>query len=310
MRTFLVSLLLIVSIKVSAQYPFPDKELCDQIAGRTLAVELIKETDDNAKNLNAAIKEVFNQNWKMTPVEFITSKQRQQILDKKDTKYVVLTQAEDLKTIKRTGHIDKYGMRTFARIESVRSFKYTVFSFEYYNFRLLLPTSKKNKLVTQIGFPNGDLSKIDYLFLIQQLNKLIDSSINATPMNEFYNVDRNIEAIKGKNLVILSDFIKPKEVEKISENYDYKYELVDFTAYEDVILNKKPGNCYTRIIWSNQHEIYMWVIVDAENGDILSLMSFGGVKFGSHHTANDIIKAGHFKYVYNNKAQKFNDRYN
>lgn len=310
MRTFLVSLLLIVAIKVSAQYPFPDKAFCEQIAGRTLAVELIKETDQNAKNVNAAIKEIFDEYWKFTPVEYVTTKRRIDILSKKDVKYVVLTQGDDKNQIKRTGHIDKFGMRTSSRTESVRTFKYTVFTFDFYNFKLLLPTKKKVRTITEIGFPNGDLAKMDYLFLVQQLNRLITNSLAGTPMEEFYSVDRNIETVKGLNLVILEDYIKPKERDVIGENYDYKYQLVDFKGYEDVILNRTPGNCYAKIIWSNQHKIYMWVVVNAENGDILSQLSFGGVKFGSHHTANEIIKAAHFKQIYNKFGQKINDRYN
>lgn len=308
MRIILALLFCICFFSVKAQYVFPDKALCEQIANRTLAVELLNETDQSAKNLNQAIKDVFNEYWKFSPIEYITIKRRTEIMNKKDTKYIVLMQREDSRVDKRHGTIDANGVRHFGNQGNI-PFSYTVFEFAFYNFRLLMPTNKKPEVITEIGFPNSDLAKIDYIFLVQQLNRLISNSLSGTPMDEFYNIDRNMEKCRNSTLVILKDFIKPKELDEIEKNYEYKYELVDYSGYEDIIIKMKPGNVYTKIIWSNQHQIYMWVVVDPVDGSILSQMGFGGIKFGPKHTANEIIKASHFKQIYNKTGQKFNNKY-
>ena len=170
--------------------------------------------------------------------------------------------------------------------------------------------AKKIKDITSIGLASSDLSSIDYLYVVQQLNLLIKASIEETPMKDYYNVERNISKCKELNLIILKDFIKEKDKSNLNTYYKNKCELVDYKTYENAILNKMQDVAYTKIIWSNQHKIYVWVVVNAENGETLSLLSFGGVKFGRSHEANDIIKVKHFKYIESKGGQKFNDKYN
>ncbi|MFC2151831.1 hypothetical protein ACFLSE_04820, partial [Bacteroidota bacterium] len=80
-------------------------------------------------------------------------------------------------------------------------------------------------------------------------------------------------------------------------------------TYEDIILNKTPEKGYVKIIWSNQIRMYEWIVVDAQNGDILSQLSFGGVKFGRSHKANEIINVKHLKHILNKTGQNMNNRY-
>lgn len=188
-------------------------------------------------------------------------------------------------------------------------YSYVAFTFAYYHFHMLIPMGKKLRDVTTIGMASGDLSGIDYLYVVQQLNRLIKASIEETPMKEYYNVDRNIQKCKEMNLYILKDFVKEKEQSKIGEYYKNSFELVDFKTYEDAILNKTKGVAYTKIIWANQLKMYAWVVVNAENGETLSLLTFGGVKFGRSHEANDIIKVNHFKYIEFKGGQNFNNKY-
>jgi len=301
MKLLLTFLTLLVATNTFAQYIFPEKELCEELKKRTLAVQLINEKSDLDKNTNNTLKEVFNENWDLTPIEFVTPAESKRILKEKDTKYVVLTQKDEVANDERTEWRDSKG--NFSPSKEV------VFTFAYYGFDLKMPTEKKAKIITSVGMANGDLSRIDYLFLTQQLNKLIKNSLAETPMNEFYNVDRNIEKCQNYTLVILKDFIKEKEIDKISELYPHNYELVDFKTYEDIVLNKTPKKGYIKIIWSNQIKMYEWIVIDAQNGDILSQMSFGGIKFGSSHKANEIINVKHLKHILNKTGQKMNNRY-
>lgn len=313
MKNILVLFLFAISGQVHAQYEYPEKELCDELKNRTLVVQLLDETGDAEKYLNTALKEVFSE-WNLTPVEFMTWEAIVDILDSKNTNYAVLLQDHELRKDTRSRSVDQYGRKVFGATDlgtNKLAFKqyYDVFTFSYYNFNLLLTTKKKEKVVTSIGFANGDLSKIDYLFLFQQLTRLIDSSLNGISAAEFYDVESNIEICKTNKLVLLRDFFNEKDIAKISDYYEFEYELVDFAGYQDVILNKVENAGYSKIIWSNQINMYEWVVVNAKNGRILSQLTFGGVKFGRDHEANDIIKSKHLKYITHKTAQKVNNKY-
>lgn len=313
MKTLLSILFFTYALSVSAQYEVPPKDYSEEVKNRILAVELISEVDENSKNLNSSLKQTFEENWKWSKIEYLTPSEIEQILDEKNADYLVLKQEKTTKKEIRTGYIDSNGKRHkvgMGGTDNRGTFSYTAFSFGYYEFNLILPTSKKPKTLTSIGLANGDLSSIDFLYVVQQLNRLVQASLEETPMEDFYNVERNIAACKELELAILTDFIKEKEKNDIGNYYTYNFELVNFAKYEDLILKKTQGVGYVKIIWSNQHSNYAWIVVNAENGETLSLLTFGGVKFGRSHEANDIIKAKHYKYITGKTGQKINDKYN
>ncbi|MGV8828770.1 MAG: hypothetical protein ACWA6U_10665 [Breznakibacter sp.] len=310
MKSLLIALFATLSLGAVAQYTFPEKALLEEMQNRTLAVQLLEGNDEPTTHLNNALKEVFLENWKWSPVEFHTVSQIESILKDKNTKYAVLSQQDALREIVGVGHMDSQG-----RVSHVGGgignpgFAYSAFTFSYYNFKLALPTTSKPVTITKIGFANGDLSRIDYLFLAQQLNWLISASLNEVPGKEFFNVERNIEECKSKKIAFLKDFFKEKKLNKVGEYYEHPHELVDFDQYQDIILSKKPGYAYNKIIWSTQLNMYAWIVADAETGRTISLLTFGGVKFGRHHDANDIIKISHLKYI-TSKMQSINNKYN
>lgn len=308
MKSLLIALFATLSLGAVAQYTFPEKALLEEMQNRTLAVQLLEGSNEVTTNLNTVLKEVVLENWKWSAVEFHTPSHIESILKDKNTKYAVLTQQGSLHEEIRSGYIDNQG-----RVRHVGSgsqtFSYTAFSFSYYNFKLSLPTTSKPITITEIGFANGDLSRIDYLFLAQQLNWLISASLNEMPGKEFFNVERNIEECKSKKIAFLKDFFKEKKLNQVGEYYEHPHELVDFDQYQDIILSKKPGYAYNKIIWSTQLNMYAWIVADAETGRTISLLAFGGVKFGRYHDANDIIKISHLKYI-TSKMQSINNKYN
>ena len=309
MKHLLTVLFLAISLNNFAQYEFPQKELCEEMQKRILAVQLLDGDNESNKNLNSALKSVMDENWKWTAIEYISSENIEKILKEKNTKYAVLTQHGDMREDVRSGFIDENGRpHRIGVAGGNQTFKYTAFTFSFYNFELLLPNNKKSSTITEIGFANSELTRIDYIYLAQQLNHLISNSLKETPMKEFFNVERNNKACTERTLVILKDFIREKEISDISKYYEHPYKLVDFDQYQDIIINKKPGYGYAKIIWSNQLNMYAWVVADSETGETISLLTFGGVKFGRHHDANDIIKVNHLKYV-TSKMQKINNKY-
>lgn len=308
---FLLGLCVLMPAQVMAQYIFPEHELCKELKRRTLAVQLLDESGEDEKYLNQALKTEF-ESWTITPVMFLSSKEVDQLIKNRDTRYAILTQNAELAKDVRSRNVDQNGRFTVApQGDGAFVYKqhYTAFSFSHYNFDLILPDAKKSKTITSIGFANGDMSRIDYVYLVQQLSRLVQASLDEVSLSAFYDPSANVATVKSSKLLLLQDFFQEKELDQIPEYYDAEYELVDMARYQDAIMSRAEGVCYVKIIWSDQLSMYEWVVVNAADGKILSQVGFGGVKFGSSHDANAIIKVKHLKYVTNEKAQQFNNKY-
>lgn len=311
MKCYFTFLSLFLSFSfIHAQNPYPKEELALLALERKLVVELLNETSDTKKHQNEAIKQIFVDDWNLTEVEFLTIKEIEILKKRKDESYVFLTQSESLREDVRSGYITKDGrINRVGYTPDGTRFNYVAFTFAYYDFSVDVFLKGKMKNVTKIGFSNGELTKIDYLYLSQQLTRLLQSSSKGIESKDFYNVEQNIDELKNTKLILLEDLFIEKDRKSISSFYKYDYELVNYEKYQDVILNKLNDYSYVKIIWSNHHKMYMWVTVNSENGNINSITSFGGVKFGMHHDANDIIKVKHLKYPTNIKGQALNSRY-
>lgn len=261
---------------------------------------------------NDAIKEVFEENWNLTKVVFLSKAEINALKETGDKTYAYLTHFNARQIDQRSMYIDKQGRSSFIGPGPINSVKhnYTAFTFSFCSYELEI-FNKKNKLqsVTEIGFANGELLKIDYLFLCQQLDNLIGSASKDVPAKEYYNVERNIKKNENSKLILLSDFFREKDIKKMDSFYENEYELVDMEKYQDIILSKESGKGYVKIIWSHHHKMYMWTVVNAEDGAVISQMGFGGIKFGKNHDANDIIKAKHLSYITSKMAQKINNKY-
>ena len=186
--------------------------------------------------------------------------------------------------------------------------EYTVLGYYVYNLEVF-GKKKKPISVTKVGFATGKLSSVDYLFLNQQLNHLLQSSNEGMLENEYYHVEHNIAKIKSSRLTFLVDYFKEKDLNNMNSFYEHDFKIVLKDEYEDVILNKENGKTYIKIIWSLQHDAYMTVVINAEDGFIVSRVGLGGIKLGKEYKFNDVIKAKHLKYITNSTAQKVNSRY-
>lgn len=307
---FLMFLFVIVNNSFS-QYVYPKKENAEKVLGNKLAIQLLEEKTENEKFLNQALKDVFVNNWKLTEVVFLDNNEISKLKNSKQEGYSFLTQNDKLREDVRSGYINSDGRMHKIGIGGIGSvkFDYTAFTFSYYDFNLEIINKNKLTQVTKIGFANGELSKIDYLFLCQQIKNLNENAAKDIPSNVFYDVERNIEKCKKSKLILLKDLFREKDQTEIKSNYEFEYELADRDKYQDIILKQEKNQSYVKIIWSHHHQMYMWIVVDAENGAIISQMGFGGVQFGKNHSANDIIKAKHLKYITSKTAQKINSKY-
>lgn len=311
MKNMLIILLWGIITNCFAQYKLPKKEVSEKVLQSKLAIQLADEKTETDKYANSCIKDIFQKNWNLTEVVFLTKDEINKIKNSGGTGYAILSQKDELKKDIRSGYCSSDGRmhRVGVGGPGTTKFDYTAFTFSHYDFKLSLINANKEIEVLRIGFANGELTSIDFLFLCQQLTRLIEYSSKSTNTKGYYNVDSNIVKCKNSTLILLKDFFKEKDQQEIKSNYEYEHKLVDRNEFQDIILNKNPNNPYVKIIWSDQHEMYMWIVVDAENGSIISQVGFGGIHFGVHHEASDIIKSKHLKYIYSKTAQNINNRY-
>ncbi len=312
MRFFLFFLALFVSYLNYGQYTYPKKAYAQKVLESTLVVELFEDDNETAQFMNKSLKEVFVENWKATPVLFMTQKGIDSLCKVHKNGYAILYQNDFEYNEQRKGHINRNGGFGFNAANAGAgeiSTRYTAFTFSHFKCYLNIRIDGINTYVTSVDFGNGELTKIDHLFLCQRLSHLINAAAAGTSSKAYLNIGENQERLKQSSLLLPKDFFKEKDHPKIAKYYEHNYELVDWAVYQNAILNKEKDKSYVKIIWSNQHKLYMWIVVNAADGSILAITGFGGIQFGNYHTVNDIIKAKHLKYVTSKFAQKFNNRY-
>ncbi|CAM3488194.1 hypothetical protein [Zobellia roscoffensis] len=318
MKNLLLPFFLLVTLSLFSQYQYPKKELADLVLKRTLAVQLLDEKSEFDIYANKAMKDIFEKNWKLTNVSFFSKEEIDKLKEANNSDYAYLTHNNEQLKETRMNHLSldqqsgsfgrRYGMGANAPANSI-SYQRVAFTFAYYSYNLEVTNGGNSKSVTEIGFANGELIDIDYLFLCQQLTNLVTSASQDVPEKTYYNVQENIEKNQKSKLILPNDFFKEKDLKKMDSYYEYEHKLVDWDNYQKAILAKETGTTYVKIIWSHQHKMYLWIVVDAQTGSVTSQVGFGGIKFGKNHKANEIIKAKHLKYITSKMAQNVNNRY-
>ena len=291
-----------------AQFTYPKQNKAEIVLKSTLIVELLEGKSEHIINLNNSLKEVFENYWKDTALRFMTTSEIKQFLAENENGYAILYQEDYQYSESRKGSIDSNGRFSFG-MQGNQSVNYTAFTFSSYCFFLNIRIDCVNQYVTSIGFGNDDLSKVDHLFVVQQLKLLLDAATSGKKSKHYLNVKSNIEYLKSTTLILPKSMFMTKDIHKIDDYYKFNYELVDEQTFQDIILNKTNGKTYPKIIWSTQHKMYMWIVVDATNGAIRSVNSFGGFHFGKNQSAKQVIKAKYLKYATSKLAQKVNNRY-
>jgi hypothetical protein len=189
-----------------------------------------------------------------------------------------------------------------------------------FSFEMTLPENKDEAFI--VSFTSDLLSDADFVFLVQQINSNLQKIIAGEPLPSYDYCNKNT-AGKLKNLKLIVNLQKISEdltKEEITKNYTYPIEFVDsLSDYEEIVTGQKPGYAYITCVWSETLWGPGYIAVDAATGEILSILSAGGVhisigvkppKTGNYSRdkynkrfAFDVIKfkvkyelkAGHFK---------------
>jgi hypothetical protein len=149
-----------------------------------------------------------------------------------------------------------------------------------YSFRMILPDKKDDELI--ISFMSNILSDADFVFLVQQINIHLEkiAAGEATPSYDLTNKTMAAKLKDMKLIVNLQKIDNDLTKDEITKNYPYSVEFVDSLAsYEDIITGQKPGYAYIAPVWSSTLWGAGYVVVDAGTGEILCIISAGGVNY-------------------------------
>ena len=286
-------------ISINAQYLFPDKKNCEELKKRTLLVKIFDEKSQADITINQAIKEVFNENWKFSPLLFKTAKEIKKMVKGSESLYLILAFGEEGTTTVDFNPADENDYSQF-------DFTSTSMSLYY-----LKEVGKKFELlkVTTVYTANKNLVKSDYLFVAQQFNLLVNAALTGLPSKEYFIISRETDSLKSKTLLIPAELLKENEKDKIGSYYKDKFEIIKSKDLEKLILEKPLDKAYVKIIWSEQHSFFVWVAVNANNGKILGLISLAPTKFTSPFETNNIIKIKTLGNIVKPEVQKKTNKY-
>ena len=314
------ALFFIVALQGYCQYPYPRVELAELALNRTLAVQLLYEDSEVEEALNQVLKETVMTYYE-GEAEFFFPPELEKAMRKNGEDYAFLTQPEfleedvrmDISYVDGSFHSWILGGSNepsdLARHE-VEDFRYESVRLGQYQFILSLIDGRREKQISTVILPNGNVGKHDHLFIIQQFDLLLGSAVEGVMRSDFVDVEENIDRIKSTTCYFLKDYFSEETQAEFTDFYEYPYELVSFQEYQQVILNRQEESTYIRIIFSFQHNKYMWVIVDASDGRVLALNDIGDYKFTGTFDATNLIKPRHLKLSLSEDTQLLNNYYN
>jgi hypothetical protein len=306
---------------LSAQYPFPDIKHAQLALDRTLAIQLLPEETEVEAAMNQAIRETFTAHWQLGSIQFFSPKEFSKKIKQRSNEFVFLGQGERLSEDLRLqmkyvdGSFESWVSGTTndpepLDIQEVEQFNFDMIRLSYYDFELSLFDGRSEKILTHISYVNDELAKHDYLFLCQQLQLLINASVNGIMRADFMDVAENIRKVKDNTNVLLKDYFSSDEQNIIPGFFDAPYEIQHFKLYTDTILQLKKDSNYIKLIFSYMHNKYMWILVNAADGQIISVNEISDYKFAGTYPAQNLIKARYLKDATDENQQLLNNYYN
>jgi hypothetical protein len=302
------------------QYPYPKQAFAERVKDRTLAVQLLPEETEVESALNAVLIEAFDENWELTAVEYFSPKAFAALKKSSRDRYAFLEQRTELNESLRLDmdYIDgslhgrilgtsNSATQTFK--DELKAYQVDEVPFDYYDFVLNVFDGKKEKFVTTVSFINDDLGKHDYLFLCQQIQLLLTYSAQGYSARNYQDTELNMNALSQSTTYFLDDFHEQDVLDHFDKYYAYPYRVVAYADYVDLILSKKEGAAYLKMIFAMQQNKYMWGLVDAATGRVLSLNECGDYKFSGSFDADKIVKPAYLKSATDINAQMLNNYY-
>jgi hypothetical protein len=320
MRLSTIFLLVLCATVAFAQYTYPKSDLAKLAVSLPLAVKMLPKTSQVEIEMNKVLREAFDENWDLSQVNFLAPKAFEKLKKSQPADYVFLQQPEILHEDLRMqleyvdGSLEHRIMATSKSpielaTDEIKSYEITEVPFQYYDFDLKVFDGKKEKLVTTISFINSDLGKHDYVFLVQQLKLMLSASAEGRSANSFQNAEDNLATLSNLKTVFLKDYHEEDVIGKFDKYYEFPYQIVSYHEYVLAILSQDPEVAYLKMIFSRQHNKYMWGMVQASTGRMLSINECGDYKFTGSFEADNIIRPSYLRTATNLNTQLINNYY-
>lgn len=304
MRLAAIASIVFFTFNGYAQFKYPKPEYVVELKKRKLVVGLLDGDSEYNRQANEHIQKYFSEFWKFTPaVEFMDKRNVEAILESNDERYAIIIHehgSHDMEGIRRT----RNGVQQNKAV--------VVASLNFFALSLYVITNKPEmqEAVFRVTFAHDKLQPADYLFAVQQFEINLNSVDQGVKSREFFPIKENLATMKTKTLLLEREYLKVAE-ETIKTLYKNPFIVIPTSEFTERVLKREDGYLYSKLIWSEQSGVYMFVIADVATGRIYAQVALGGVnrwKTGETRPAYEMGKA-QFKYVVMEGANNVNSRY-
>ncbi len=293
----------------NTQFRYMDFEQAKTLSERTILVQLFDGDNDEAREANKFLKEYFVTHLKIgKEVRTVSASEIEALLKSNEDKYATITHDNDEHDIvgrRKVNNKDRFDL-----VKS-RNENFSMATLSHYDIELYLASDKSSReeFVTEVDFVHYYLRPEDYVFAAKQFTRLYNSSLDKIEKKNYYQVKTALAKLQTKTLLVDSAKVRFKLSK--AKGYDNDYKFTDYNEIKAAIIDCKKSFVYPLMMWSWQLNAYLWVIVDAETGEIYSTVTNGGVnytEFGKNEPPGKISKT-HFKYFDSKLANTVNNRY-
>lgn len=283
MRQILFLLVILCSSTfVHAQLEFPNQKDAVEFKKRPLIVELQEEDPATLKKYakkpeslqdykdgivahNALVKSMATrENWKLSEkIEFKTTSQINALIKSGDESYSLLHTGFHLKSQRTNSNlVTYYNVYTYAAflIEDAGSIEKETLKKELFS----------------VSLRNNYLSQTDLKILFKIFNNYIEMAIKGGSKSDLYTIETNLEAIQYETLLIDKQSIDATEAD-VKVEYPYAFKIVHREEIDKAINEADSTYFFPMLIWSDAHNYYLFITVNAGTGLLQSKMGVGGV---------------------------------
>ncbi|MBC7486176.1 MAG: hypothetical protein H7282_05450 [Cytophagaceae bacterium] len=214
---------------------------------------------------NALIQSIVTQqNWSLNGIiEFKTTSQIKALIKSRDASHSLLHSGFHVKSQRTNANLVTY----------YNVYTYAAFLIEDANS---IGNETLKKEVFSVSLRNNYLSQTDLKILFRIFSNYIEMSIKGGGKSDLYNIDVNLEAIQHEVLLIDKQSVDATEA-AIKAEYPYPFKIVDREEIDKAINTADSKSFFPMLIWSDAHNYYLFITVNAGTGLLQSKMGVGGV---------------------------------
>jgi hypothetical protein len=270
MKYLILFCFITLSSTLSAQFYMVRGETVAAAAEKKLIVVLKSDADDYSAVLNAEqkaqyagfdskyneiVRSVLPKFWNFT---------------KGEIKYVNSGSVDSIPMADRENYL--YLESGWDKKESATQGDFSLYSFDLSQIK----GGKKSLLFTIAYLPDSVFTSADLIFFLKVFNNHMHISRTNSTYKESNNVEKNIEAVKSKTLLLNTSQTEMTN-EDMKSDYDYKGEVVSQSRIESEIENESDSFLFIKLVWSPGLAMVAFDAFDTKTCTIVAVLGTGGV---------------------------------